>query len=106
MFALLTASKAQPASCTIYLVDSAKGSVLHRTSVPASGGVCDVHMSLVENWFSYYYYDPEFTGVGQSKGHRMVTVELYEGSQVDEKTKRLVFFLSVGPAVNLSPFVL
>ncbi|KAL4255601.1 ER membrane protein complex subunit 1 [Pleurotus pulmonarius] len=88
MFALLTAPKAtQPASCAIYLVDSAKGSVLHRTSVPASRGVCDVHMSLVENWFSYYYYDPEFTGVGQSKGHRMVTIELYEGSQVDEKTK-------------------
>ena len=65
--------------------------MLHRTTIPTSGDVCDVHMLLMDNWFSYYCYDSEFNGVGQGKGHRMVTVGLYVGSQVDEKVSIFSF---------------
>ncbi|KAJ8495461.1 hypothetical protein ONZ45_g12862 [Pleurotus djamor] len=88
LFVLLTASKPslQP-SCGIYLVDAAKGTILHHTSIPAASAGCDVHVSLTENWLSYHYYDGDFSGVGQAKGYRFVSVEFYEGKVVDDKTK-------------------
>ena len=78
-------------TCGIYILDSAKGSVVYRAAVPAVQGVCDVKASLTENWLVYHYYDGEVGkvpgGNGEAKGWRVVTVELYEGSGADQKTK-------------------
>ena len=79
-------------TCGIYVLDSAKGNVVYRAVVPAVEGVCDVKVSLVENWLVYHYYDGEVgkvpAGNGDTKGWRIVTVELYEGNGVDQKTSR------------------
>jgi ER membrane protein complex subunit 1 len=88
-FALTTAS---PNTCSVYVIDAAKGTIVYHTSI-ASGkgkGRCDVHAVLVENWFVYIYWDEEYQWIGQTKGQRLTSVELYEGSQPDEKTKRCV----------------
>jgi len=88
LFAVLTASHSvSPPTCGIYLVDGAKGSIVYRAVVPARGGACDVKVALTENWLVYHYFDEEYDAVGQAKGYRMVTVELYEGRNIDDKTK-------------------
>ena len=87
-------SGAVPPTCGLYIVDGVKGSILYHAVVPGvTGGkrpVCDVRVSLTENWMVYHYYD-EGVG-GQTKGWRMVSVELYEGL-ADQKTGRYVFIL-------------
>jgi hypothetical protein len=35
----------------------------------------------------YSYFDEDFAGIGQSKGYRVVSVELYEGVKADDKVK-------------------
>jgi ER membrane protein complex subunit 1 len=89
LFAITTTS---PNACSIYIIDAAKGTIVYHTSIAASKGKekCDLHATLVENWFTYLYWDEEYQWVGQTKGQRLVSVELYEGSQPDEKTKRCV----------------
>ncbi|KAJ7803218.1 DUF1620-domain-containing protein [Mycena olivaceomarginata] len=73
--------------CGVYVVDGAKGSVLYSAVVPgASTTDCDVHATLTENWLVYHYYDGDGTREGETKGWRLVTVELYEGG-LDEKTQ-------------------
>ncbi|KAJ3711601.1 DUF1620-domain-containing protein [Lentinula raphanica] len=74
------------AHCGLYLVDSVKGSIIYEASLPAEGNACNVKATFAENWLVYHYYDDEYQGSGQAKGYKMVTVELYEGKQVDEKT--------------------
>ncbi|KAI0651032.1 DUF1620-domain-containing protein [Trametes meyenii] len=74
------------ATCAVYLLDGAKGTVIYHSVLPSVGGVCDVEATLVENWLVYHYYDNE-DGPGQAKGYRVVSVELYEGHGVDQKTK-------------------
>ncbi|KAG2355552.1 hypothetical protein BDR07DRAFT_1613621 [Suillus spraguei] len=74
-------------TCGIYVLDVVKGSVIYHASVPAAGGVCDVQATLTENWLVYYYFDDEFSGTGQSKGYRVVSVEFYEGDGPDDKSK-------------------
>lgn len=79
-------------TCGVYLVDANKGTVLYHASLPTVGGSeCDVKAVLTENWFVYVYYDPDVAGVNDAKSYRAVSVELYEGSNVDEKTKRYAF---------------
>lgn len=85
---LTTSTSVSPPTCGLYLVDSAKGTIVYRATVPSASGVCDVQASFTENWLVYHYFDEDFAGVGQSKGYRMVTVELYEGRQADDKTRR------------------
>ncbi|KAJ3985170.1 hypothetical protein F5890DRAFT_1389972, partial [Lentinula detonsa] len=75
------------AHCGLYLVDSVKGSVIYEATLPAEGHNCNVKATFTENWLVYHYYDDEYQGAGQTKGYKMVTVELYEGKQVDEKTR-------------------
>ncbi|KAJ4471498.1 hypothetical protein J3R30DRAFT_1087191 [Lentinula aciculospora] len=75
------------AHCGLYLVDSVKGSVVYQTTLPTNWNACDVKAAFTENWLVYHYYDDEYEGAGQTKGYKMVTVELYEGKQVDEKTR-------------------
>ncbi|KAH9886661.1 DUF1620-domain-containing protein [Cubamyces lactineus] len=74
------------ATCGVYLIDGAKGTVIYHAVLPSVDGVCDVKATLVENWLVYHYYDNE-VGPGQSKGYRVVSVELYEGHGVDEKVQ-------------------
>ncbi|KAI0270649.1 DUF1620-domain-containing protein [Gloeopeniophorella convolvens] len=86
LFAVTTAS---PAACGVYVVDGAKGSIVYHASIAAakSGGKCDLQAAFVENWLVYVYWDEEYQWVGQAKGRRLVSVELYEGSQPDDRTK-------------------
>ncbi|KAK0497691.1 hypothetical protein EDD18DRAFT_1158925 [Armillaria luteobubalina] len=84
-FVVLTnAVASEPPSCGLYVVDAAKGTIVYQVALPAIAGKCDVRSTLTENWLIYHYYDAD---VEQAKGYRMVTVELYEGSQADEKTR-------------------
>ncbi|ESK86134.1 duf1620 domain-containing protein [Moniliophthora roreri MCA 2997] len=93
MFIVLTAphsaspSTAKSSSCGVYLVDGVKGSIVYHAAVPSVTGACDVRAVLTENWLVYHYYDDEYQGTGQTKGYRMVSVELYEGKKVDEKIR-------------------
>ncbi|THU88882.1 DUF1620-domain-containing protein, partial [Dendrothele bispora CBS 962.96] len=74
--------------CGLYLVDSLKGSIVYKTKLPVSStGSCDVKAVLTENWLVYHYYDDEYRGTGQAKGYRIVSVELYEGKQPDDKIR-------------------
>lgn len=82
-----------PPRCAIYVVDAAKGSIVYHATLPTSAGVCNVKATITENWLVYSYFDEDFTGVGQSKGHRIVSVEFYEGVKPDDKVKRY-FYLS------------
>ncbi len=89
LFVVLTSSHSvSPASCGVYLIDGAKGTTVYHAAIPENSGSCDVKATLTENWLVFHYYDDDFKAAGQTKGYRMVTVELYEGSQVDEKTRR------------------
>ncbi|KAG8838290.1 hypothetical protein FRC18_005206 [Serendipita sp. 400] len=72
--------------CTLYVIDSSKGTTLYSTNVPAgkrSGGnlgSCDVKVTLVENWLAYHYYEDASGQIGRgTKGWRMTSVEFYEG---------------------------
>ncbi|CAA7264034.1 unnamed protein product [Cyclocybe aegerita] len=86
MFTVLTSSPAT-ATCGLYVVDSAKGSVIYRTEVKATLKGCEIKSALIENWLVYHYYEGEVAGgsVGGTTGYRMVSVEFYEGKKVDEK---------------------
>ncbi|KAJ7230405.1 DUF1620-domain-containing protein [Mycena pura] len=88
MFVVLTqGTQAAEPGCGVYVVDGAKGSVLYSAVVPTGGiEACDVHATMVENWLVYHYYDGEGVGDGETKGWKIVTVELYEG-ELDEKTR-------------------
>lgn len=74
--------------CGLYLVDSVKGTVVYQAMLPTEAGACNVKATFTENWLVYHYYDDEYQGSGQAKGYRMVSVELYEGKQIDDKTRR------------------
>lgn len=94
--AILTVSRTSTPSCGVYLMDGARGNVLYHTKLPAAGNVCNVHCALTENWFVYHYYDPGSSGNNSTKGFRLVSVELYEGAGVDDKTGRYILFPFVG----------
>lgn len=93
---LTTSHTVSPPHCGVYVIDNAKGSIIYHARVPASSSImspaggCNVQASLVENWLVYHYYDPEFQAEGQAKGFRVVTVEIYEGKGIDDKTDRSV----------------
>jgi hypothetical protein len=90
MFAVLTEGT-DTSVCGVYVVDGAKGSVLYSAVLPGGNGACDVHATLTENWLVYHYYDGSGLAEGETKGWKIVTVELYEGG-LDEKTQRSVSF--------------
>ncbi|THH04236.1 hypothetical protein EW145_g5667 [Phellinidium pouzarii] len=74
-------------TCGVYLFDGLKGTIVYHATIPSARGGCDVHAVLTENWLLYTYYDEEIESVVQAKGYRVVSVELYEGSQVNDKTR-------------------
>jgi hypothetical protein len=92
--AYITASASptpQERVCSIYVVDTAKGTTVYQEELPSmETGACDMKAVLSENWLVYVYYDPEYAAVGSTKGWRLVSVELYEGSEVDDKQSRCV----------------
>lgn len=63
---------------------------MYSVVLPGEGGCEDVKASFVENWLVYVFWDGESKGVGEAKGYKMVSVELYEGKGADDKTRRLV----------------
>ncbi|KAJ3807314.1 hypothetical protein EV368DRAFT_75106 [Lentinula lateritia] len=75
------------AHCGLYLVDSVKGSVVYEATLPTEGNVCNVKATFTENWLIYHYYDNEYEDIGHTKGYKVVTVELYEGKTIDDKTR-------------------
>ena len=89
LFAVTTVS---PTTCGVYVFDASKGNIVYHASITASQGKgrCDLHATFVENWLVYVYWDEDYQWVGQTKGHKLVTVELYEGSMPDDKTRRWV----------------
>ncbi|KAH9929331.1 uncharacterized protein B0H18DRAFT_996604 [Fomitopsis serialis] len=88
LMAVVTGSPTAVASkCSLYLVDGAKGTILYHVALPVTEGACDVKVSLTENWLVYQYYDGDASGVQSTKSHRVVSVELYEGSGIDQKTR-------------------
>ena len=89
LFAVTTVSKPSPnAVCSIYLVDGSKGSVIYHASVVSTRGACDIQAELTENWLVYGYYDEDFAGNHQTKGYRIISVEMYEGEGINGKTRR------------------
>ena len=89
LFAVTTISKSSPnAVCSVYLVDGSKGSVIYHASVTSAKGPCSIQAVLSENWLVYGYYDEEFVGNHQTKGYRIVSVEVYEGKGINDKTRR------------------
>jgi hypothetical protein len=102
LFVILTESTSVSSPiCGIYLIDAVKGTIVYRTTVTASAGGCDVKATLAENWLVYHYYEDDFAVVGQAKGYRMVSVELYEGQQADDKTKRYAFLFFIFVSMSL-----
>lgn len=92
LFAVLTGSATR---CAVYLIDGAKGTIIYHETLPTTGGSCDVHVVLTENWLVYHYYDGHATGANDAKSYRMVSVELYEGVGADDKTYRFGSFSRV-----------
>jgi hypothetical protein len=90
LFTVLTAFPAKM-KCGLYVLDSMKGTVVYRAETKATLKGCEVRSTLVENWLLYHYYESEIEG--GAKGHRVVSVEFYEGQGIDEKTRRLVSFI-------------
>lgn len=89
LFAVTTVSKPSPnAICSVYLVDGSKGSVIYHASITSTKGVCSIEAELTENWLVYGHYDDDFAGNHQTKGYRIVSVEMYEGKGINEKTRR------------------
>ncbi|CAL1698629.1 unnamed protein product [Somion occarium] len=82
-----TSTPSGPAtSCGVYVIDGTKGTILYHANLPAAGGVCDVKAAFTENWLVYHYYDDGSANADQAKSYRMVSLEFYEGSGVDDKT--------------------
>lgn len=77
--------------CGIWVVDRVKGTILYHAAIFVEHGPCHMGAALVDNWLVYYHYE----GLGHSgpaaKGNRITSVEMYESSQADDKTKRWVF---------------
>jgi hypothetical protein len=88
---LTSPSPATPSTSTIYLIDAAKGTIIYRDVVE---GAKDLKMTFTENWIVYHYFDDgssltekDFT---RAKGYRVVSVELYEGSEKNDIIRSFV----------------
>lgn len=91
----ITARDAHPSDektgpeCGIYLIDAAKGTVLYHSTLPAlRDGCASVQAAMTENWLVYTYWDGEIVSGAQAKAQKIVSVELYEGNGVNDKTRR------------------
>ena len=93
LLAVVTATTGPQVHCTVYLVDSVKGTILYSSSVHAAKkGRCDLKVSIVENWLVYHYWDNGHAGgLGHGlPGWRIASVELYDGTpDVKKKSEEL-----------------
>ena len=88
-----TVSSDAPPTCGLYIMDGVKGTIVYHIvllGVARRMPVCNVRVSLMENWLVYHYYDEGARE--ETKGWRTVSMELYKGL-VNQKTGRYVFFL-------------
>lgn len=87
---ITSSSDGEKAYGTLYLLDSVSGATVYRATVPV--GVTEgagVQATMSENWLMYTWFDPgELSDNQAGKGWRAVSVEFYEGSARDDKTKR------------------
>ncbi|KAG8863325.1 hypothetical protein FRB96_008816 [Tulasnella sp. 330] len=87
LLAVTTFASSDSGTCGVYLVDAIKGAVIYSAHV-SGGGVksrdCGLRATLVDNWLVYYHHEDAVKDAGDAKGHRLVTVELYEGDGPDE----------------------
>lgn len=94
LLAVVTATAGPEVHCTVYLVDSIKGTILYSSALRAAKkGRCDLKVSLVENWLVYHYWeDGHAGGLGHGlPGWRIASVELYDGApDVKRKSEELV----------------
>lgn len=91
LVAVTTFASSDSGTCGVYLVDAVKGAVIYSAHVSGGGGTsrdCGLKATLVDNWLVYYHHEDAVTGSGDAKGHRLVTVELYEGDGPDEDLGR------------------
>lgn len=89
-------------TCGVYLIDGAKGTIIYHSVVPSQLGFCNVKATLTENWLLYTYYDDDVASAAQAKGYRAISVELYEGNQVNDKTRRCVHNSYLSTRANVS----
>ncbi|KAG9004471.1 hypothetical protein FRB94_002342 [Tulasnella sp. JGI-2019a] len=71
-------------TCGVYLVDAVKGAVIYSAQVTGATRDCGLRATLVDNWLVYYHHEDVVKGAEGAKGHRLVTVELYEGDGPDQ----------------------
>ncbi|KDQ19878.1 hypothetical protein BOTBODRAFT_27299 [Botryobasidium botryosum FD-172 SS1] len=86
LLAVTTAAVPDRHRCSVYLVDTVKGTILFHAQTSTKGRACDIRVAFTENWLVYQYYDDTLEGVEAAKGYRVVSVELYEGSGKNDKT--------------------
>lgn len=85
--AITTSSQSRSSrECSVILLDAVKGTVYHQTSFRSSQS-CDVKMVLSGHAFFFSYFDGDCDNETSSKGHKIVSVELFEGA-ADESTSR------------------
>lgn len=93
LLAVVAATAAPHVQCTVYLVDSVKGTILYSSTLHvAKKGRCDLKASIVENWLVYHYWDDGHAeGLGHGlPGWRITSVELYDGTpDVKKKSEEL-----------------
>jgi hypothetical protein len=93
LLAMVTATTGPQVHCTVYLVDSVKGTILYSSAIHAAKkGRCDLKVSIVENWLVYHYWDDGHAGgsVHGLPGWRIASVELYDGPpDVKKKSEEL-----------------
>lgn len=80
-----------PIAHSIYLLDGVTGTVLYHATVHASAGTT-VLATMAENWLVYTYVAAPTDGGedGGARGQHVVSVELYEGSVKNDRTRRYV----------------
>lgn len=74
--------------CAISVVDGVKGTILYHAVVHAGQNACRIEATLADNWLVYSYTEAIHNVTQNAKGNRLTTVEMYEGSNPDDKTKR------------------
>jgi hypothetical protein len=78
-------------AASVYVVDSTSGAIVYESHLDGIDTDAAVRLELTENWLVYSYAEKAISGKA-SRGHRLVSVELFEGLVPDVRTDRYVFF--------------
>lgn len=101
-----------PQAHSIYLVDGVTGAVLYHSTVHASAGT-KVLATIAENWLVYTYVAAPTLAEGEAntggdegaRGQHIVSVELYEGSAKNDRTRRYVLLILRSASACIDIFV-